>query len=377
MSEPTGFHGFLRADGLAGTRNLLLVVCLIDLANDVAALIADALPGAVAVLTPAGGLSFGAEAALIERLRRRLAVSPNVGAVLIVGAAGEALRSWPDEIAATGRPAAAICISDQRDSVSAVETGVLLGQGFIAKLQAQDRVELPLSALRIGLRSSSSSLISARLVNSAVGGVIDTVVQAGGCAAFGELADLAGVSEGLAARAADPTTQTALREAMEAPVRLSRALGSGAPDPTPTNMAGGIDTLEKKGQGALRRLGSGPIHAVFPYGEQMTGAGLQMMDGPGSAAICLTGLEAAGCTLLIYTVGMTSITCAAPLMPMLKVGPPLLAESRDIDLSVADPAGDAAAQLLTLVREAASGRPTAGELRGSRHIILPDHLPPL
>ena len=99
------------------------------------------------------------------------------------------------------------------------------------------------------------------------------------------------------------------------PVRLSRELGSRAPDPTPTNSAGGIDTIDKKGHGALRPLGTGP----------------------GSAAVCLVGLAAAGCTLIVYTVGMTSIASAAPLTPVLKVGPPLLAASRDIDLPVREP----------------------------------------
>ncbi len=128
------FDGYVRADGSVGTRNLILVVSLIDLANDVAARTADLLPGAVALLTPGGGLSFGAEAALIGQLRRRTALNPNVGAVLVVGSAGEELQRWPGEIAATGRPSEAICLSDQRDSVAAVTAGVELGQRFAAAL---------------------------------------------------------------------------------------------------------------------------------------------------------------------------------------------------------------------------------------------------
>ena len=371
------FDGYVRADGSAGTRNLILVVSLIDLANDVAARTADLLPGAVALLTPGGGLSFGAEAALIGRLRRRTALNPNVGAVLVVGSAGKELQRWPGEIAATGRPSEAICLSDQRDSVAAVIAGVELGQRFAATLSGQSRRRVPLSALRIGLRSSSSSLVSARLVNTAVGTVVDTVVENGGAVAFGETADLAGVSEALAERGADPPTAAALRQAMADPVRLSRELGSRAPDPTPTNAAGGIDTIEKKGQGALRRLGTGCVHAVFPYGDGMAPTGLQMMTGPGSAAVCLAGLAAAGCTLVLYTVGMTSITSAAPLTPVLKVGPPLLATSRDIDVPVAEPPGDAGLRLLALVLETASGRASAGETLQGRHLMLPGYLPPL
>lgn len=371
----TGFEGFVRADGRVGTRNLVLVMSLIDLANDVVSRIADGVSGAVALLTPAGGLSFGAEAALIEHLRTRIVANPNVGAVLVVGAAGAALERWPEGVAASGRPAAALCLSDQTDSVAAVEAGVAVGRQFLAILSGQARAPVPLSALRIGLRSSSSSLVSADVVNGTVGAVVDAVVGSGGAVAFGETADLAGVAGLFAARGATEEVCAALRIAMQTPVRLSLALGQSAPDPTPTNKAGGIDTLELKGRGALRRLGTGPIHGVLPYGEAMAD-GLQLMEGPGSAAICLTGLAASGCTLLLYTVGMSSITAAAPLTPAIMVGPPLLADSRDVDFAVTERSAEACRSLLELVCETASGRASAAETLQGRRVMLPEHLPP-
>ncbi len=374
---PTGFDGYERAVGSPGTRNLLLVLSLIDLANDVVARIADAVPGAVALLTPAGGLTHGAEAALIERLQRHLALNPNVGAVLVVGVAGEQLRNLPQDVTSTGRLADAIGLTEHLDSAAAVAHGTALGREFAAKLAAQPRVRLPLSALRVGLRSSSSSLESARLVNPAVGAVVDALVAAGGSVAFGEAADLAGVAPALIERGSDQASHDALQAAMVEPVRRSRDLGASAPDPTPTNIEGGIDTLEKKGEGALRRLGSGPIHGVFRFGDSMPPTGLRMMAGPGSAAICLTGLAAAGCTLVLYTVGMTSMACASPLSPIIKIGPPLLARSRDVDLVVADSSGSGARELLALVAEIASGRVSASKSMQGRSFMLPAYLPPL
>jgi altronate dehydratase len=61
-------------------------------------------------------------------------------------------------------------------------------------------------------------------------------------------------------------------------------------------MQGGIGRIEIKGRSVLRRLGGRPIQGVFPFGEEMPASGLHLMDGPGSAAICLAGLAAAGCT---------------------------------------------------------------------------------
>jgi len=218
-------------------------------------------------------------------------------------------------------------------------------------------------------------LESARVVNPLVGALVDRVVDAGGSVAFSELADLVGVAEQLATRAISPEVAVDIRAAMAGPCRLLASLAAEAPDPTPTNMQGGIATLAIKGRGALRRLGGRLIQGVFPFGEASPGPGLRMMDGPGSAAVCLTGLAAAGCTLLVYTVGSTSGTATMPLMPVVRVGPPLLRASRDLDWCAAE-AGDVD-EFIDHVRAIASGRPTVGEPNEARQIMLPGHLPPL
>jgi altronate dehydratase len=242
-------------------------------------------------------------------------------------------------------------------------------------LAEQRREECRLGALAIGLRSSSSSLESARLVNPLVGALVDRVVDAGGAVVFSELADLAGVAGQLARRAVSPEVAADVRAAMAGPCGLLAGLAAEAPDPTSTNMQGGIATIAIKGRGALRRLGGRPIRSVFQFGEVSPGPGLRMMDGPGSAAVCLTGLAAAGCTILVYTVGLTSSTATMPLMPVVRVGPPVLHASRDLDWCAAEE-GDVD-EFIDLVRAIASGQPTVGEPNEARQIMLPSHLPPL
>jgi altronate dehydratase len=203
------------------------------------------------------------------------------------------------------------------------------------------------------------------------------VVEAGGGAAFGKLADLAGVADELAARGATPHDVDAIAGAMAEPCQLLAELGSQAPDPTPTNRQGGIGSIEAKGRGALCRLGRGRITGVFGFGEPMSQHGLQMMEGTGSAAVCLMGRGAAGCNPILYTVGSTSATATFPLVPVIKVGPPPLRDSTDLDWSAGE--GDAANCDLFLdhVCEIASGRPTATEPDEARQIMLPGALPPL
>jgi len=371
------FCMYVRQDGTAGIRNLLLVVSVIDLANDVAMRIATALDDSVAVLSPGGGLSFGKEAALLERLRRRLVCNPNVGGAIFVGPNAALLGAAESDIRATGRLSAAISLSEAKDSIDAVQAGLQAGRSILAALQAAPRVALSFAALRIGLRSSNSSLESAKLVNPVVGMLADEAVRQGGTVCFSELADLAGVAPSLAVRGENNEASTALLEAMAEPCRLVSDLAGDAPDPTLTNLQGGIDTIEKKGEGALRRLGSSRIRGVFAFGDAIPAPGLWMMAGPGSAAVGLTGLAAAGCSLIVYTVGVTGITAGAPIMPVIKIGPSGLAGSRDVDLHLDDPAGEVMGSLMTLVGEVASGRRTAGEALQTRQIMLPGHLPQL
>lgn len=374
MTERHRIAGYARADGGFGLHNIVLAVSLIDLANDVAIRIARDMPGVVAVLTPAGGLSFGEEARLIGALRKGLTRNPNVGGVIVIGPTpptGSALA----DMAGPGRLVAAVSLLRERDTRAAIDAGVVASRRMLDALAEQRRVEHQLGALAIGLRSSSSSLELARVVNPLVGALVDRVVDAGGTVAFSELADLVGVAEQLATRAISPKVAADIRAAMAGPCRLLASLAAEAPDPTPTNMQGGIATLAVKGRGALRRLGGRPIQGVFPFGEATPGPGLRMMNGPGSAAVCLTGLAAARCTLLVYTVGSTSGTATMPLMPVVRVGPPLLRASRDLDWCAAEEAD--VDEFIDHVRAIASGQPTVGEPNEARQIMLPGYLPPL
>jgi altronate dehydratase len=97
---------------------------LIDLANEVAHCVAQAVPDTVALLTPAGGLSFGEEARLIHRLRWRLARHANVAGVVVIG------PTPPDDaelvqLVGMGRPVEAIPLLRERDVRSAVGRGVV------------------------------------------------------------------------------------------------------------------------------------------------------------------------------------------------------------------------------------------------------------
>jgi altronate dehydratase len=362
--------GYERECGAVGVRNYVLISSLSDLTNDVAFRIADASLGAVAVLSARGGLSFGAAEELDGRLQRRLATHPNVGAVLAIATSEPELNAFVDQVQGVGRPVRALCAFGDVDTQAAVRKGAELVRELRDVLTGIPRVEVGARALRIGLRSSATTAQSAMTAHVAVGGAITGLLAAGARAAFTELADLAGVIDQTAARAADSNAAAAVRTALQEVRAVLDGLGSEAPDPTPLNRLGGIRTLHDKGEAALRRLGAAPIRGVFGYGDQWDGPGLHMMIGPGSAAISLVGLTAAHCTVLLYTVGATTWVPSSPLCPAVMVGGPGLVGSADLDVVTTGSPDDASNVSQRLIH-VANGGSSSVEQRAGRFIALP------
>jgi len=91
------FHGYRRADGRAGTRNLVLVIPSVGCSQSCARDIARGLKGAVGLPNILGCGQMGEDKTLVKRTLVGFGASPNVFAVLVVGNGCEQLQ--PEEIA--------------------------------------------------------------------------------------------------------------------------------------------------------------------------------------------------------------------------------------------------------------------------------------
>jgi len=373
---PLCIRGFVRPDGSVGTRNNLLVVSMSDLSNEIAQKIGRAVPSSVALLTPAGSLSFGEEARLVSGLRSRLCANPNVGAILVVGPIETENAAVAAEARTLGRLAGAVSLLDHIDGQGAVRAGIHVSRHLRRELASTRRCEVAIDALRLGLKSSVSNAESVRYANPAVGSLVDLVSSRGAGVCITELADLCGDPAAVIERAATRKAAREIYAALRAPLRLMHQLGPDVPDPTPMNVMGGIVTIARKSQGALKRLGRSPIKSVIRFGEQVPGGGSHLMAGPASCALSLMGLAAAGCTVIVHTVGLTGATASSPLVPMIKIGGPSLRASRDVDLFL-DNRNARAGQLADITFKVASGTRTASERSGECTIMLPNSLPPL
>jgi altronate dehydratase large subunit len=141
--------------------------------------------------------------------------------------------------------------------------------------------------------------------NPAVGYLYDKIVGAGGTALFGETTEIIGAEQFLARRAATPEVAEKILRAVS--FREDRAKATGQDirtvNPVPSNIKGGISSLEEKSLGAIHKAGSAPIQDVLKYAERPTRKGLYFVDNWMGHLSIFAGYAAAGANMVLFQLG--------------------------------------------------------------------------
>lgn len=378
---PEGFLGHPRIDGRVGTRDHLLVLSVTGLTGPAARRIGASLRGAVVVGTPHGSGLLGADAAAQERCLAGLAAHPNAGAVLVVGGDAPLVERIATAAAHAGRPVEVLTIDGcGHDLLALADRGIRVGLRLAKAISGRPRVPVGLEGLCLGLECGRSDPSSGLVANPVVGRVVDRVVDAGGRAILGETTEWLGAEHRLAARAGDPAIGRAIREA--AGRREAMAVAAGVDllgtNPSATNIAAGLSTIEEKSLGAVAKAGSRPVRGLLAYGEAPAGPGLWVMDAPAYAPESVTGFTAAGANLVLFTTGVGNAYGSA-LAPTIKISANpetcgRLGEQLDLALSDVflgrEPPEAAAERLLALLRAVGSGRRVTAEILGETDEVL-------
>jgi (2R)-sulfolactate sulfo-lyase subunit beta len=149
--------------------------------------------------------------------------------------------------------------------------------------------------------------------------------------------------------------------------------------PTPSNIAGGLSTIEEKALGNIQKTGTSPIAGVLAPAEAPERAGLHFMDTSCAMGECLTLFGAARSALHLFTTGQASIV-GHPVMPVIKISanPKATAGMSDhIDVDISDvltrkiTIAEAADRIVAMMRRTANGRLTAAEVLGHREFVPP------
>jgi altronate hydrolase len=237
-----------------------------------------------------------------------------------------------------------------------------------------ERVELPVSRLRVGLKCGGSDGYSGITANPLVGRFCDALTQMGGSCVLTEVPEMFGAEHLLMQRCVD-------REVFEKNVALindfkdyyKRHGQVVYENPSPGNKKGGITTLEEKSLGCVQKGGSAPVVDVLKYGETVSKNGLSLLDGPGNDIVAITNLTAAGAHLILFTTGRGTPVGSA--VPTVKIATNhSLAERKsgwiDFDASPTLTGNSLEDELFDYVISVAEGKETKNEINGYKEISI-------
>lgn len=379
-------EGYLRGDGRAGIRNVVLVAYLVECAHHVARRIVDRVDDPSVQLIGFPGC-YPNDYALT--VMTRLATHPNVGGVLLVSLGCESFNraALAGAISASGRPVDTLVIQECGGTTSTIAAGIAQVAMLRAQADLAPRVALSVADLVVGTICGGSDGTSGIAANPAVGRCFDRLVAEGATCIFEETGELIGCEHIMAARAVTPALGLALKDAVDKAARYYATLGFGSF--APGNADGGLTTLEEKSLGAYSKSGGSPISGLIKPGDIPPRGGLYLMDVVPDGAVRfgfpnisdnaeIVEMIASGCHLILFTTGRGSVVGSA-ISPVIKIcGNPetcaKLADDMDIDagriiegLATLDAVGDEIHETLLSV---AAGRPTRSEALGHQEFIL-------
>src|SRR6266540_2963148 len=249
------------------------------------------------------------------------------------------------------------------------------------ELDAQRREACDLSSLILCVKCGGSDYTSGLAANPALGRVADRLVDAGGSAVLGEIAEIMGAEHLLAARAASPEPAARLLRIVSRVEAEAIALGLDirGTQPSPGNIRGGLTTIEEKSLGATHKAGERTrLEDVVGYSAPITARGLTVMDSPGLDVESVTGMVGGGAQIVLFTTGLGTPT-GNPVAPVMKITgnartAATMADNIDVDvsgvMSERESIDAAADRLFGAMITSCSGEPTAAERLGHREFAI-------
>jgi altronate dehydratase large subunit len=379
-----GFYGYRRPDGRIGTRNHVLVVPTVICSSLVAERVAAAAqPLGTALPHLAGCGQLGPDMRVTHETLAAYCAHPNVGAVVVIALGCEQVvgQMLADAARAHGKPVEVVAIQSSGGTVRTTERASTIAQAFAGLLATAEREWCDASELTLCVKCGGSDYTSGLASNPALGRVTDRLVDLGGRAVLGEIAEIMGAEHLLAARATNGETAQRLIQVIgrvEAEVK-AHGLDIRGTQPSPGNIRGGLTTIEEKSLGATHKGGErAPLADVVGYAAPIARPGLTVMDTPGLDVEAVTGMVGGGAQVVVFTTGLGTPT-GNPVAPVIKItGNARTAQQMadNIDLDVSGILGDtetldaAADRLFEEVLAVASGKPTAAERLGHREFAI-------
>ena len=362
------FMGYRRADGQVGIRNDIWIVPTVGCVNGLVRNLAketDSIP----LCHPYGCSQMGDDHEMTADLLAALVHNPNAGGVLVValGCENNTLESFKKRLGDYSKLNIRFMLAQEEND----EFEKCLE--LITELKADrvdERTEIPVSELKVGLKCGGSDGFSGLTANPLVGRFSDWITAQGGTSVLTEVPEMFGAETLLMNRCVN-------REVFDKCVSMVNDFKAYYENhnqvvyenPSPGNKAGGITTLEDKSLGCVQKGGISPVFDVLPYGERLKTHGLNLITGPGNDIVACTVLAAAGCHIILFTTGRGNPMGSVVPTVKLATNSDLAARKKNwIDYDAqANPETE---KFVDYIINVANGAKTSGELRKDYEIAI-------
>lgn len=314
--EQLTFKGFRRSNGEVGIRNEVWIVPTVGCVNGIVNQIKSRFENEMLATKGTklrivsyphnyGCSQLSGDHENTRKILRDLVLHPNAGAVLVVGLGCENNQpeAFMEMLGDYDKSRIRLMVS-QKVQGDEVEEGLRLLNEIYDIAAKDERTDIPLSELRVGLKCGGSDGFSGITANPLLGVFSDFIVSQGGTTVLTEVPEMFGAETILMNRCPN-------QQLFEETVQLVNDfkeyfLSHGEPvgeNPSPGNKAGGISTLEEKALGCTQKCGKSAVRGVLQYGERLSQKGLNLLSAPGNDLVASTALASAGCHIVLFTTG--------------------------------------------------------------------------
>ena len=367
------FMGYLRENGEVGIRNDIWIVNTVGCVNKVAERLA-AKTGALAFVHPFGCSQLGDDQLITQKILKGMVNHPNAGGVLVLGLGCENnnIAVFKEHLGEYNPER--VKFLNCQDVEDEFEEGIRLIDELKAYAAKFERVPVPVSKLKIGLKCGGSDGYSGITANPLCGRLCDLHASRGGSCVLTEVPEMFGAEHLLMQRCVNEDvfnrTVSLINDFKDYFTRHNQVVYE---NPSPGNKKGGITTLEEKSLGCIQKGGLTPVTDCLDYGDRVTKPGLSLLNGPGNDIVAVTNLMAAGAHVILFTTGRGTPVGGA--VPTVKISTnTALAERKhewiDFDAGRCLLGEDLTEDLFNYIISVAEGAETKNEVHGFREISI-------
>lgn len=307
------FKGYRRENGEVGIRNELWIVPTVGCVNAISDTIIETFKqevnpegiDAIEVYKHNYGCSqLGDDHSNTRTILQDLVKHPNAGGVLVfsLGCENNTLDEFKNSLGDYNTDRVRFLQAQQVEDE--VEAGVAYLKELYENMKKDQREEIPLSELRVGLKCGGSDGFSGITANPLIGAFSDFLIAQGGTTVLTEVPEMFGAETILMERADN-------EEVFDNVVHLINDFkeyftSHNQPiyeNPSPGNKAGGITTLEEKSLGCTQKGGKSTVIDVLKYGERIKKHGLNLLTGPGNDLVSCTAMASSGAHMVLFSTG--------------------------------------------------------------------------